>query len=56
MAKELIVRNVPPDEVDELVAAFKVLMEGATVTRIEQPDGSFTIMASGLEGDPTTDF
>jgi hypothetical protein len=55
MAEEVIARNIPPDEVDEMVAAFKSLKEGATLTLIKQPDGSFTIMVSGGEGEPTTD-
>jgi hypothetical protein len=54
MAEELIVKKVPPHKVEQYVDAFKALMEAATVTVIKHPDGSFTITASGLEGNPTT--
>jgi hypothetical protein len=55
MEKEIIVRNISPHKVDEMIAGVKAAMrEGAKLTLIKHQDGSFTIEASGLEGDPTT--
>ena len=41
MAKVLLAKEVPADEVDEIVEAFEVL--GATVKKEKQPDGSFNV-------------
>ena len=38
------IRDVPGDEVDQLVADFE--SEGATVERIRQPDGLWTVRAT----------
>lgn len=36
--------NIPPSEVDEVVADFQ--SEGADVEKIKQPDGNWTVKAT----------
>jgi hypothetical protein len=42
MAKELLAKNVPADEIDDMVKAFSAL--GATnIKKIKNADGSFNL-------------
>jgi hypothetical protein len=43
MAHTVILRDVPPEKVDEVMGDFEA--EGATATKAEQADGNFTITA-----------
>ena len=42
MAKQLLAKNIPADEVNDLEAAFREL--GATnVTKVKNPDGTYNL-------------
>ncbi len=42
--RQVILRDVPPDEADNVVMSFE--SEGATVTKEIQPDGNYMITAT----------
>lgn len=44
MAKTIVLRDVPPDHVDEVVSEFEA--DGATVSKTQQADGNYTVTAT----------